>query len=85
MTGLQIRINENGEVLEEVSTLEEAKEIIAKYIEEDDRNGEEYEEGFYEVYNPETGEQLYTNGYREPDASKYVKLNGDEDAYNEMI
>lgn len=57
---LQVRVNETGEVLDNVSSLQEGIAVIAQFIAEDEKNGCEYEKDYYEVYDTESGEQLYT-------------------------
>lgn len=53
-----IQCKENGDLIEEVETLREAKEILNKY-EEDDKKDGIYEEDFYEIaqLNKETQEK----------------------------
>ena len=53
-----IQCRENGDLIEEVETLEKAKEILNKY-EDDDKKDGIYEENFYEIeqYNEETQEK----------------------------
>jgi len=45
-----VRNSETGNAMNYFETLEEAKERLALYEEEDKANGE-YSEGFYEIYN----------------------------------
>lgn len=61
---LQIRINENGHVLSEAKTLEEAKAELERILAEDKAHGADVEEAFYEIYDTETEEQLYENDER---------------------
>lgn len=55
----QIRAYESGDVIDAFDTYEEAEMEVEEYIKEDKRN-EEYEIGFYEIYDTVAEEIIET-------------------------